>query len=487
MSLSGPEKKLFMLFEAFAHKQPDQIIALPQSGSYRQYFRIKYGNESCIGAYNEDKAENIAFISFTKHFLSKKLPVPQILAEDLNNDVYLLEDLGDTMLLDDLQDLGFPNEVSKSAIDLYKKVLQQLPRFQIRGSEGLDYSVCYPRSAFDRQSMMWDLNYFKYYFLKLAKVPFNEQNLENDFNTLVDYLLTAESNYFLYRDFQSRNIMLVKNTPFFIDYQGGRKGPLHYDVASILFEAKTHVPPNVREELLDYYMDELARYIPVNKQAFMYHFYGFSYIRLMQAMGAYGFRGLYEKKELFLQSIPPALNNLEWMLENVKLPVQLPELTKVWEYLVESEYIRHLAKKHLELTVTVNSFSYRRGIPSDESANGGGFVFDCRSIHNPGRYDKYKQLTGLDKPVQDFFNAENEMKDFLEHVNGLVDNSVERYQQRGFTSLMVSFGCTGGQHRSVFAAETLYQRLNKQLKDKGVVVKLRHRELEMKNSSLITN
>lgn len=486
MTQSNPEEKLSLIFEHYAKKQPDQIIALPQSGSYRQYYRLISGDLSIIGAYNEDKAENLAFVAFTKHFLEKGLPVPKLLAEDLDNNIYLLQDLGDTILLNALQKLGFPNEVTADAIDLYKKVLRELPRFQTTGSEGLDFSLCYPRNAFDRQSMMWDLNYFKYYFLKLAKVPFNEQSLENDFDTLVDFLLSADSNYFLYRDFQSRNVMLVNNTPYFIDYQGGRKGSLHYDVASLLFEAKTQLTPNVREELLDYYISELSHYVPVTREKFMVHFYGFVFIRLMQAMGAYGFRGLYEKKELFLQSIPPALNHLEWLLENVKLPVHLPELTKVLEYLVTSDYVRHLSKKHLQLTVTINSFSYRRGIPADESANGGGFVFDCRAIHNPGRYDKYKQLTGLDNAVQEFFNAETEMSDFLDHVTALVNTSIGRYQERGFTSLMVSFGCTGGQHRSVFAAETLYKQLCNHLKYKDVVVKLRHRELEMKNSSFLT-
>jgi hypothetical protein len=327
---------------------------------------------------------------------------------------------------------------------------------------------------------MWDLNYFKYYFLKLAKVPFNEQELENDFNGFVDFLLTADCNYFLYRDFQSRNVMMVENKPYFIDYQGGRKGALHYDIASILFEAKTKIPADVREELLDHYLVSLNQYLPVSREVFLKHFYGYVYIRLMQAMGAYGFRGLYEKKELFLQSIPLVLNHLEWLLNNVKLPVQLPELTRVWRYLSESDYIRQLAKIHLKLTVSINSFSYKRGIPQDDSPNGGGFVFDCRSIHNPGRYDEYKSLTGKDKPVQEFLSKEQEMSDFLNSVYSLIGQSVEKYLQRGFNHLMVNFGCTGGQHRSVFAAENLYQHLNTKFKAGDVEVKLRHREMEMK-------
>ncbi len=474
-----PEETLNELFRQYSNQLADQIIKLPPSGSYRQYYRIVYGSNSVIGAYNEDRAENIAFLAFTKHFYQKGLPVPKILIEDLDENAYLLEDLGDTILLDHIQQLNYPNEVRPEVIKVYKKVLEELPRFQILGSEGLDYSLCYPRHAFDRQSMMWDLNYFKYYFLKLAKVPFNEQLLENDFNALVDFLLTADCNYFLYRDFQSRNVMMKDDKPHFIDYQGGRKGALHYDIGSILFEAKTSLPADVRQELLDHYISSLNLYLPISKERFMHHFYGYVYIRLMQAMGAYGFRGLYEKKELFLQSIPLALNHLDWLLSNVTLPVQLPELTKVFEFLTHSDYIRQLAKNDLVLTIQINSFSYRRGIPADESANGGGFVFDCRSVHNPGRYDEYKELTGKDETVQQFFSRESEMTNFLEHVFALTDHSVEKYFERGFTSLMINFGCTGGQHRSVYSAEMLQKHLTVKYFGKDIFIKLRHREIEM--------
>lgn len=475
-----PEEQISNLFEQYSKHLPDQIIKLPPSGSYRQYYRIKSKGKNIIGAYNEDKAENIAFLSFTKHFYKKGLPVPQPLAEDLDHNTYLIQDLGDTTLLNYIQNLNYPREIHTNVIETYKLILEQLPRFQILGNEDLDYSLCHPRNAFDRQSMMWDLNYFKYYFLKLAKVPFNEQELENDFNVFVDFLLTADCNYFLYRDFQSRNVMMLDGKQYFIDYQGGRKGALHYDIASMLFEAKTSLPPDLREELLEHYLTSLNNYLPISRDSFMHHYYGYVYIRLMQAMGAYGFRGLYEKKELFLQSIPPALNHLEWLLSHVKLPIQLPELTKVWEYLTESDYIRQLAKNHLLLTITINSFSYRRSIPVDESAHGGGFVFDCRAVHNPGRYDEYKDLTGKDKPVQEFLSKEPEMNEFLEDVFKLVDRSIEKYLERGFTSLMVNFGCTGGQHRSVYAAEMLNIHLSQKFKEKDVVLRLQHRELEMK-------
>lgn len=480
MDQKNIETLLAVLFEKYTKTKLLSITKLPQSGSYREYYRLSNGSQTIIGVYNEDRSENNVFITFSNHFYNKKIPVPKVLAEDLTQHIYLLDDLGDVTLLSYLHDNHYPEEIKPATIQTYKNVISCLPAFQILGNEGLDYAVCYPRAAFDRQSMMWDLNYFKYYFLKLAKVPFNEQLLENDFNVFVDFLLSADCNYFIYRDFQSRNVMLVNEKPYFIDYQGGRKGALHYDIASILFEAKTGLPPNLREELLDHYITSLNTYLPIAKAAFMEHYYGYVYIRLMQAMGAYGFRGLYEKKELFLQSIPLALNHLEWLLENVTIPVSLPELTKVWQYLTDSDYIRHLAKKQTAITVSIHSFSYRRGIPVDESPNGGGFVFDCRALHNPGRYDEYKPFTGKDVNVQEFFQKEPDMDEFLKNTFALVDRSLEKYIHRGFTNLMVNFGCTGGQHRSVYSAEKLYQHLKEKFNSGEVIIKLRHRELEMK-------
>lgn len=483
MNINNTEQILNNLYKNHTGETPVNIKKLPQSGSYREYYRIKGATSSLIGVYNADKAENLAFISFTQQFYDKGIPVPKLLAEDQPNCIYLLEDLGDTTLLAFIQNLDYPAEIQPGVIDAYKKVLEFLPAIQVKGSIGIDYSVCYPRHAFDKQSMMWDLNYFKYYFLKLAKVPFNEQLLEDDFNTFSDYLLTADCNYFLYRDFQSRNVMMVNEQPYFIDYQGGRKGALHYDVASILFEAKTSLPPAVRDELLDHYLTALNHHLPVSKDEFMKHFYGYVYIRLMQAMGAYGFRGLYEKKELFLQSIPLAINHLEWLLENTSLPVNLPELTKVWQYLIESDYVRSLSKEQTALNITINSFSYRRGIPVDESVNGGGFVFDCRAIHNPGRYEQYKTSTGKDPDVQQFFQNETEIEGFLSNVFALTDMSVQKYIKRGFSNLMINFGCTGGQHRSVYSAEMLFKHLTTKFKTENINVKLRHRELEMKTNS----
>ncbi len=467
------------LYNAKFGLEPTQIVKLPPSGSYREYYRLGHGTNTAIAAYNEDVKENEAFIYLTKHFYSLGLPVPELYGENLSKHSYLLEDLSDEMLLSFLEEHNYECNISPEIMGVYKAALEQLPRFQVTGTKHLDYSVCYPRHAFDRQSMMWDLNYFKYYFLKLAKVPFNEQLLEDDFQTFTDFLLSADCNYFLYRDFQTRNIMLKNGNPYFIDYQGGRKGALHYDIGSILFEAKTNLPADAREELLEHYIVSLQKYVDISRDKFLEHYYGYVYIRMMQAMGAYGFRGLYEKKPLFLQSIPLVLNHLEWLVNNVKLPVELPELTKVWNTLVQSDYLRNMAKAHFSLIVNINSFSYKRGIPVDESSNGGGFVFDCRAMNNPGKLELYKNLTGKDPEVISFLDAEPETVLFLNDIYSLIDRNVNKYLERGFTQLMVNFGCTGGQHRSVYAAEKLRQHLLAKFPEKNVILALRHREQEM--------
>ena len=369
-----------------------------------------------------------------------------------------------------------------------------LPRFQIEAGRDINYKACYPRAEFDEQSIAWDLNYFKYYFLKLAGVPFNEQLLEDDFKRLTTFLLSARSDFFLYRDFQSRNIMLRGGQPFFLDYQGGRKGALQYDIASLLFDAKADLPPALRQELLDLYIARAGDFVALERSAFMHHYYAYVYIRVMQAMGAYGFRGFYERKSHFLQSVPYALKNVEWLLQNVELPIALPALMDSLGRMRDSETLRELssgggpppnavasnksgvgAPKESDLTVRIFSFSFRRGIPKDESGHGGGFVFDARSIPNPGREEKFKALTGKDAPVIEYLNQQESAHQFLGSVTSLVDSSVKTYQNRGFTSLTVSFGCTGGQHRSVYFAEQLAKRLKHR---NGVKVLVRHLELE---------
>ena len=367
---------------------------------------------------------------------------------------------------------------SKEIINLYKKSLSELIKFQLTAGKGINYKLCYPRKSFDKQSMLWDLNYFKYYFLKLADIPFDEQELENNFHSFINILLQADSNYFMYRDFQSRNIMIHENSPCFIDYQGGRKGALQYDVASLLFQVRAEMPNNIREELLDYYINQLKNKIDVDEKKFKKHYYAFVYLRLLQVMGAYGFRGLYEKRTHFVQSIPFAIKNLKYLLENHHLPEELSELNSVLKKLATSGKFDILTQSQNKLVISVNSFSFKKVHPTDMSGNGGGFTFDCRALPNPGRYEKYKSFTGKDKIVIDYLKNKTEVKEFEKNVFKVVDQSIEKYIERRFTNLMINFGCTGGQHRSVFFAE----KLTKHIKSKyQIEVVLKHCEKDSWN------
>ncbi|MFO7668064.1 MAG: RNase adapter RapZ [Bacteroidales bacterium] len=466
------------LFEKWCSEKVTSINKLPASGSSREYYRISGTGSMAIGAINTDREENNAFIEFTKHFFSKGLSVPEIYLVDLDNNAYLQEDLGDVALFDYLFQVrvngNFPDELTR----IYKTVLSELQKFQIMGAKGLNYSVCYPRASFDRQSMQWDLSYFKYYFLKLANIPFNEQKLEDDYNTLIEYLLAQDTGYFLYRDFQSRNIMLRDGKPCFIDYQGGRRGALQYDVASLLYDSKADIPPDIREELLEHYIQELRHFPEVDQNAFRKSYYAYVLIRIMQAMGAFGFRGFYEKKTHFLQSIPYALNDLKWILENVTFPIRIPTLLRVFEKLMTAPRLKRFRDKEgrkSTMTVSINSFSYKHGIPDDPNGHGGGYVFDCRVITNPGKQEQYRSLTGKDKPVFDFLDQQPDAYEFLSNVTSLVDMSVDQYEDRNFSHLMVSFGCTGGQHRSVYCAEKLAEHLRE---SQSVQITLWHRELD---------
>lgn len=471
------EKKehLLKLFQDWSGEPAQTYVPLPPSGSYREYYRIQSLNKTAIGAYNTDKKENIAFINFSKHFFSKGLNVPEIYREDLNKNVYLMRDLGDVTLFSYVTALRKDYRFPKEGVNVYKLTLEKLPEFQIIGGEGLNYNDCYPRSHFDSQSMMWDLNYFKYYFLKLAKVPFDEQKLEDDYQTFCGFLLKTKTDYFLYRDFQSRNVMLCNGEPYFIDYQGGRKGALQYDLASLLYDAKADLPNEVRGELLSHYIKALKNYIEVNEREFIEFFYGYALIRIMQAMGSYGFRGFYEKKEHFLKSIPYSLKNLEWILNNVELPIKVPTLITTLNNVVGSEALKVYSKPKSTLKITIRSFAYKKGIPADISGNGGGFVFDCRAINNPGKFEEYKELTGKDKQVIEFLEKHSEAQNFLSSVFNIIDISVENYLERKFTDLMINFGCTGGRHRSVYCAEILAKRLKNKY---DAEVDLKHTEIE---------
>ena len=453
-------------------KQPAACVPLAQSGSHRRYYRFTFEDDSTlIGVYNDDVDENRAFYEYTRFFAGRGLNVPTLLAVHDDRKHYLLDDLGRQTLYDKLCEVRNDGGDMQEVMDHYRKVVAALPQFQLTAREGLDLSVAYPRAAFDRQSMQWDLNYFKYYYLKMAYIPFNEQLLEDDFQRFMDYLLAEDDSYFLYRDFQSRNIMVFQDDVWFIDYQGGRRGALQYDIASLLYDAKADLPPEIRDELLEDYMGHLEKHMPLDRPHFREVFNAFALIRIMQAMGAYGYRGYFERKAHFLQSVPYAIRNMRYLLEHNALPDGLPELRDVLRTVVDS----HLASKPENigiLTVTVQSFSYRTGVPADKSGNGGGFVFDCRALPNPGRDKKYATFTGKDDCVKAYLQQYEEVETFVNHVCALVDMSVDNYLVRKFTHLTVSFGCTGGQHRSVYFAE----RTAMHLRDKypQVAVELRH-------------
>jgi aminoglycoside/choline kinase family phosphotransferase len=445
------------------------------SGSGRAILRLTGGGKSAIGILYSVREENVAFLEFSRHFRRRGLPVPEIYAEDLSQGAYLEEDLGDITLFDFLVSNRSGAAIAPPVIETYRKVVAVLPRFQVEAGRDLNYKVCYPRDRFDRQSIAWDLNYFKYYFLRLAGIPFNEQALEDDFTRLSKFLLAAKSDYFLYRDFQSRNVMLREGQSYFLDYQGGRKGALQYDIASLLYDGKADLPPELRQELLDHYLDCLGKTIDLKREAFMEHYYAYVYVRILQAMGTYGFRGFYERKAHFLQSVPYALKNLRWLAHNVKLPIALPALLEALQGMLASEKLQSLASSAERLKVRIFSFSFHREIPADESGNGGGYIFDARCLPNPGREEQFRALTGKDSAVIDYLNRQASVHQYLANVQSLVDSSVNSYQRRGFKNLMVSFGCTGGQHRSVYLAEQLARHLRD---GGGVDVAVRHIELE---------
>ncbi len=469
---------LARLFEQHFGSAPTSIHEVQSGlgGSARIITRLANDTHSAIGILSENVKENTAFLEFSKHFRQHGLAVPEIYRVHDSRTAYLEQDLGDTTLFHLLVQHRSGAGIAPEAVAAYREVVEVLPRFQVVAGRDLDYSFCYPRPSFDRRSIAWDLNYFKYYFLKLSEVPFHEEALENDFDKLSDYLLSARRDYFLYRDFQSRNIMLHDGRPWFLDYQGGRHGALQYDIASLLFDAKAELPPGLREELLNHYLDALSEHIPVDRQDFGEHYYPYVYIRIMQALGAYGYRGFFERKPHFLQSVPYALKNIRWLLHNVTLPIELPALMDAFSAMIGSEKLQGLAiKDKSELTVVVTSFSFHRGPVQDESGNGGGFVFDARSLPNPGREARFKKLSGRDVEVIKYLESEETVSQFLENALRMVTASVRAYKERRFTHLMVSYGCTGGQHRSVYLAEQTAKRL---AETEGLKVILRHREEE---------
>jgi aminoglycoside/choline kinase family phosphotransferase len=474
-------------FRAWRQDGPVEIDSLKQSGSNRQYFRLQHSGKSYIATYNPlNVPENNAFIEFSKHFHNRQIPVPEILHVNPDKTIYLQSDLGDIALFQIMQQEGF----SEHVFNLFKKTLAQLARLQIEGGRNLDYGNCIATKSFDKQAIYSDLLYFLYYFVRALDLPYDKNLLMNDFDLLSSYLMQEEQKYFMHRDCQSRNVMVRGEEVFFIDYQGGMQGALQYDVASMLWQARAALPYEWRDELLSYYFERADDLLgnTLDRQNFMDSYDGFVLIRMLQTLGAYGFRGLFERKPHFIASIPYALKNLKWFIENKRFPIRLPELQKVLRAIVSDRIMERFditrATPETPLTVHVRSFSYRKGIPEDTGGNGGGFVFDCRGILNPGRLPEFKSLTGRDKEVKEFLLHKTEMPAFMQHVCGIVDISVADYIRRGFASLSVNFGCTGGQHRSVFAADRLTEHLKEKFNVRTVT---EHIEQESKNWVNIPN
>jgi len=491
-------ERIVELFRSRFGARPVAVQALTGDGSARTYVRLRAADgRVAVGGFGPDGEENRAFLSFSHAFREAGLPVPEIYAADAEAGVWLEEDLGDLTLFDALRgareraerarglasgegpgdaerDAGPSDSLPEEVRQAYRRVVDWLPRFQVEGHRVVDYRLAYPRQAFDRQSILWDLNYFKYHFLKLARIPFHEARLEKDFRRLAALLARAPADHFLYRDFQSRNVMLREGRPWFIDYQGGRRGAPQYDVASLLYDAKADLPPDFRQELLERYLAAREQLETVDRDAFMAVFPGFVLVRLMQAMGAYGYRGFYEGKTRFLESVPYAARNVRNLLGR-GLPVDAPELEAALGRIADrwSDEGRRGGRPP-GLVLHLSSFSYRRGYPSDPGGHGGGFVFDCRALPNPGREEAFANLTGLDEPVRAFLAAEADVHVFLEHAAALVEEQVAAYRARGFTDLAVAFGCTGGQHRSVFLVERLRERLSERFVD--LRVEVTHRE-----------
>ena len=451
------KKQLIRLYEKWSTEKAITFDQLnPSGGSERNYFRITSENKIAIGVFHTNKSENQAFISFSETFEKLNFNTPGIFAKNLENNIYLIEDLGDQDLFSLVQTEG--QALSNKTIALYKKSLQALLKFQTQAVSHIDFLKCTPRSKLDKQSLLWDLNYFKYYFLKPQKIDFDEQKLENDFNTFINYLLEADQGYFVYRDFQSRNILIQNSEPYFIDYQGGRMGPLQYDVASLLFQVKANLSNEVKQELLDYYISLLNKNPDVNIGSFNKYFHPYVLMRLCQVLGTYGFRGLIERKAHFIQSIPFAVSSLNWLLHTLKMDIEIPEFKHVLESVGKLEFTQSSNSKG-GLTIHLNSFAYKTGIPTDYSGHGEGFVFDCRSLPNPGRLKEFRHLSGLDTAVKNYLTQYAEVNDFLNNVIRIIEPAVRKYQERSFTDLTINFGCTGGQHRSVYMTEAVYQYL----------------------------
>ena len=462
---------LKQLFQQHTGHKAETCQQLTPAGSPRRYYRLTANDLSLIGVVGTSLQENKAFAAIARQMRSKGLPAPEVYIVSENGMHYLQEDLGDTSLFDLLMEAQKRGGYDEEDIEMLRSVMRLLPDIQWLTAEGFDFAACHPSPELNHRGIQWDLHYFKYCFLKATGMEFDEERLEDDFDHLSNILLQEHDECFMYRDFQSRNVMIRDGKPWLIDFQGGRRGPIEYDLVSFLWQARARFTPTLRRELIDEYMRSASRYRSFNEEVFYQRLQYFVLFRTLQVLGAYGYRGYFEHKVHFVQSIPMAIDNLRALLAENNF-ADMPYLSALLHEITTLPLIASY-QEDTELTVRINSFSYRKGIPKDPSGNGGGFVFDCRAIHNPGRYDEYKQLTGMDEPVIVFLDKEEAMQDFLTHVYSIVDYSVEKYLSRGFKNLMVSFGCTGGQHRSVYSAEHLAKHLSEKY---GIRILLEHRE-----------
>jgi aminoglycoside/choline kinase family phosphotransferase len=469
--MEAMQESIKQLYVSLTGKSWDVIEKIPQSGGDRIYFRIKQGADSFIATFNLNVKENETFIYFAQHFHSKGLPVPKVLAVSADQKIYLQEDVGATSLLDVLEQEGKTERVYQ----LFQKSLKALVQLQVKGDQGLDYSKCLTSKTFGKHAVLTDLLYYKYYFLDTLQYPYDKQALIDEFELLSDQLSDSHFNYFMFRDFQSRNIIVKGDEVYFIDFQGGMKGGMPYDVASLLWQAKAELSNEWKERLLQDYINEAEQVLgeTIDTALFKKQYHGFVLLRLLQVLGAYGFRGLFERKAHFLTSIPLGLRNLKSFLDGYTLDKDTPVFAGILNWMVSDEVLNRFtplqASEETPLVITINSFSYKKGLPSDTSDNGGGFIFDMRGILNPGRFEEYKKLSGLNKPVQDFLEQKTKMNTFLNSVWDLIDITVENYLSRDFADLQINFGCTGGQHRSVFAAEQTARHLKNKYKVKVVL------------------
>lgn len=459
--------KLKELFYKVVQLQPESVVKLTGDGSNRSYYRMKSAGFLFIGAVGTSLEENRAFFAISRRMLECGVDAPEVLAVSDDEMCYLMQDLGDMTLFACMKEARENGCFTNDDIEKLCDVMRLLPDIQYRVADGFDFSVCYPTEGFDKRTVMWDLNYFKYCFLKGVGIEFDENALENEFERLATALLEEDCDTFLYRDFQSRNVMWHEGKPWFIDFQGGRKGPVYYDVASFVWQARAKYTPQAVQKMLEAYMGSLEKYRKIDRDSFMAKLRCFRLFRLLQNLGAYGYRGLFERKKKFVESIPAAVSQILSVLD--EMSGEYPYMQKIISEV--SVLPRFVSRDSRGLEVDVYSFSYRRGIPEDYSGNGGGFVFDCRAIHNPGRYEPYKQLSGLDEPVIKFLEDNSNIKEFLDSVYSLVDNMVSNYLERGFSHIQLCFGCTGGQHRSVYSAEHTARHIAEKF---GVRVNVNH-------------